>query len=213
MAKKSANVLPPVAVVWSRYNESVTAKLRDGALRAYRERGGDTANVGVFECPGSFELPGLAQVAAMTDRFAGVVALGCLIKGETKHDQYIAAAVADGLSRVSLSTGVPTAFGVLTVDTPKQAKARAGGKKGNKGAEAMHAVLDAAAAILAIEAWSPGITAAKGSHDKPDKAEPQERGHESKTTAKKSGKKSGKKAGKKPGSGEDSMDHEQAKGR
>ena len=99
----------------------------------------------------SASLAALALAAARTGKFRGVVALGCLIKGETSHDRYIAGAVAHGLMSVSLSMGIPVAFGVLTVDTPEQAEDRAGGSHGNKGAEAMAALLDTVQAIDALQ--------------------------------------------------------------
>lgn len=142
--------LPPVAVAVSRYNASVTDRLLKGAIDEYASRGGDPALVTVLHAPGAFELPAIALAAAQSGRFAGVVALGCLVRGETRHDRYIAQAVAHGLIDVTMRTGVPAAFGVITADTPEQAKARAGGKKGNKGTEAMAAVLDAAAVIAAV---------------------------------------------------------------
>ena len=136
-----------MCVVVSRYNAPITDKLLDGAKRVYAARGGDPADLKVASVPGSFELPMLALAAAETEEFAGVVALGCLIKGETSHDRYIAEAVAHGLMQASMSAAIPIAFGVLTVDTPEQAEARAGGAHGNKGEEAMHAVLDTLASI------------------------------------------------------------------
>ncbi len=145
---KPSRPAPPVAIVVSRYNPSVTQKLLEGAVDAYATRGGRSASI--LAAPGSYELVSLAHAAAKTGRFKGVVALGCLVKGETRHDEYIASAVAHGLVQASIDAGIPIAFGVLTVDTPKQAKARAGGKKGNKGAEAMHAVLDTIDAIEAL---------------------------------------------------------------
>jgi 6,7-dimethyl-8-ribityllumazine synthase len=142
-APSPAPIPPAIAVVVSRYNASVTDRLLAGAREAYGEAGfADDGRIVVIPAPGSYELPALALAAARTGRFRGVVGIGCLIKGETRHDQYIAQAVAHGLVNVTLVTGVPCAFGVLTVDTPEQAEARAGGAEGNKGAEAMHAVLD-----------------------------------------------------------------------
>lgn len=135
----------------SRYNATVTDALLDGAVAAYVERGGKEDDVTVVRAPGAYELPALALAAAQTGRFSGVVALGCLIKGETKHDQYIAQAVANGLVDVTMRTGVPCAFGVLTTETPEQALARSGGKKGNKGREAMEAVLETIDAMRELE--------------------------------------------------------------
>lgn len=157
---------PRIAVVVSRYNRSITAALLKGALAEYQARGGVRSAVSVFEAAGSFELPVLALAAAGSGRFDGIVALGCLIRGQTRHDRYIADAVAHGLTRVSLKTGVPVAFGVLTVEDAAQARARAGGKRGNKGADAMGAVLDAVECVRAIRA---GNTAWAADRKAPDK--------------------------------------------
>ncbi len=142
--------LPSVALIVAQYNASVTGRLRDAALEAYAEAGGDPAAVEVIEAPGSYELPALSLAAAKCGRFAGVVALGCIIQGETSHNRYIAEAVAHGLIRVTLQTGVPVTFGVLTVESAGQAYARAGGRDGNKGAEAMRAVLETISAMGAL---------------------------------------------------------------
>lgn len=139
---RQAAAPPRIAIVVSRYNASVTDRLLAGAEAAFASRGGSPDDLHVASAPGSFELPALAAAAARSGRFRGVVTLGCIIKGETSHDQYIAHAVAQGLVQITINTGVPCAFGVLTVDSPEQADARAGGVHGNKGDEAMHAVLD-----------------------------------------------------------------------
>jgi 6,7-dimethyl-8-ribityllumazine synthase len=143
MAKKSKprSALPPVAVVVSTYNATVTERLREGAIAAYVAGGGSPEGIHVYPAPGAFELPAVAMAAAMSGKFVGVVALGCLIKGETPHDRIIADAVAGGLIDVTIASGVPVTFGVLTVDTAEQALARAGGAEGNKGADAMLALL------------------------------------------------------------------------
>lgn len=172
--KGPSSTLPRLAVVVSRYNHTVTDRLLEGALAEYQERGGAETAVDVFPAPGSYELPGIALAAAETKRYGAVVALGCLIKGETSHDRYIADAVAQGLVAVTVKTGVPVAFGVLTVDTPEQAMARAGGKEGNKGREAVAAALETAATIDAVRIgtrrpWPPdGGTGV----ERPDKARP-----------------------------------------
>jgi 6,7-dimethyl-8-ribityllumazine synthase len=141
---------PRVAIIVSRYNWSVTRPMLEGALGEYAARGHETGSVAVFEAPGAFELPALAMAAADTGRYRGVLTIGCVIKGETRHDQYISQAVASGLVSVTLHTGVPVAFGVLTVETPEQARARAGGEHGNKGQESMAALLDTIIAMDAI---------------------------------------------------------------
>jgi 6,7-dimethyl-8-ribityllumazine synthase len=144
--------LPDVAIVVSRYNHTVTGPLLDGAQAAFANAGGDPRRLTIVDAPGAYELPALASAAARTGRFAGVLALGCIIKGETRHDEYIAHAVAQGLVNISILTGVPCALGVLTVDTPQQALARAGGTHGNKGQEAMEALLSTIGQIAALAA-------------------------------------------------------------
>ena len=164
---QSSNRLPPVALVVAQYNASVTNRLRDGALHAYAEAGGDPASVTVVEAPGAFELPALCSAVARSGRCAGVVALGCIIEGETTHGDHIARAVASGLVDITLQTGIPVSFGVLTVETAGQAHARAGGREGNKGIEAMQALLETLAAAAAL---GRGETTARCSLPKPDKA-------------------------------------------
>jgi 6,7-dimethyl-8-ribityllumazine synthase len=178
MPKARPVIQAPVAIVTSRYNASVTDALRDGAIEAYVRAGGRYEDLALIPAPGSFELPALALAAARAGRFAGVVALGCLIKGETSHDRFIADAVAHGLVQVTIATGVPVAFGVLTVDTPQQARDRAGGSKGNKGQEAMTALLDTIAAIQSLRVPRAGIApgrlakAEPTASTRPDKARP-----------------------------------------
>jgi 6,7-dimethyl-8-ribityllumazine synthase len=138
-----------VAVIVSRYHSHVTQRMLDGALAAARERG---AEVDVVPAPGAFELGILALEAARSGRYVGVAALGCVIRGDTTHYDYVCQAAADGVLRAGLDTGVPVAFGVVTTETPEQAFARAGGTAGNKGAEAVETALDAAAALAAIRA-------------------------------------------------------------
>jgi 6,7-dimethyl-8-ribityllumazine synthase len=141
---------PPLAIIVSRYHGAITSRLLDGAIDRYRMAGGRTEHLSVIDAPGAFELPVLASAAARSTLYAGVVALGCIIKGETSHDRVIAGAVAEGLTRVSLDTGKPVGLGLLTVDTEAQAMARAGGDAGNKGEEAMMAVLDVLASLHVI---------------------------------------------------------------
>lgn len=156
MTPPPAHPAPPrIAVVVSRYNASVTEPLLEGALSEYARRipGGPAPEV--YDAPGAFEIPAIACAAAACGRFEGVVALGCIVRGETRHDRYLAAAVAQGLTTISVTTGVPVGFGVLTVEKPSQARERAGGRKGNKGAEAMAAVIDAAAEIARVRSGAP----------------------------------------------------------
>jgi len=154
-----------IAVVVSRYNASITDRLLAGALEAHgRLRPGGVEPV-VIDAPGAFELAAISAAAARSGRFEGIVALACVIKGETSHDRYICEAVANALAVLPIHLGVPAAFGVLTVDSIAQAEARAGGAKGNKGAEAMEALLDT---IDTIEAIRSGRVSAGSA--RPDKA-------------------------------------------
>ena len=146
---------PPVAVVVSRYNAAITDELLAAAMQAYRHAGGRAAAVTVVQAPGAFELVPLVHAAARCGRFAGVVALGCIIKGETRHDEYLAHAVAHGLAHVAITTGIPVSLGVLTVDNIRQARDRAGGSHGNKGEEAMLALLQTIAEIRGLTTARP----------------------------------------------------------
>lgn len=130
-----------LAVVASRYNDNIVAALIAGARVAWRNRGGAEALLQLERVPGAFELPLAAQLLAQSRRVDAVVALGCVIRGETAHFDYIAAACANGLQRVMLDTGVPVSFGVLTVDTLGQALERAAADSSNKGAEALETAL------------------------------------------------------------------------
>jgi 6,7-dimethyl-8-ribityllumazine synthase len=141
-----------VAILVSRYNELITTKLLDGALACCAESGVSRKDVDVVWLPGAFELPAAAAAAAVSGRYACVVALGAVIRGETPHFEYVAGAAASGLTDVSVRYAVPVGFGVLTVDTLQQAVERAGGGAGNKGHEAAAAALGAADAIAQLRA-------------------------------------------------------------
>lgn len=155
---------PRVAVVTSRYNATITDALERGA-RAEFARRVPTGEIEVVPAPGAFELVALSSTAIATGRFAGVCALGCVIKGDTDHDKYINSAVAHGLADLASRTGVPVAFGLLTTNDAAQAEARAGGSCGNKGTEAMGALLDTIAAAVALRRG----TAAHSHGGRPDK--------------------------------------------
>ncbi|MGH8285263.1 MAG: 6,7-dimethyl-8-ribityllumazine synthase [Steroidobacteraceae bacterium] len=133
-----------IAIVASRFNDSIVAKLLEAAVETWREHGGDDSRLAIARVPGAFELPIAARRFALSKRYDGVVALGCVIRGETAHFDYVAGECARGLQLAALETGVPIAFGVLTVDTVEQALERAGPTSGNKGAEAMLTALDMA---------------------------------------------------------------------
>ena len=133
-----------IAVIVSRYHDFVTDRLQSGALAGLAALGVADANITVVRVPGAFEIPLAAQHAAASGRFDAVACLGCLIRGETPHFEYISAAVAHGLTSVAGATGVPMAFGVLTTNTAEEALARAGDGPGNKGREAALAAIDMA---------------------------------------------------------------------
>ena len=133
-----------IAVLVSRYHEEITSALEQGAKDAHAAGGGDPEKLEIHDCPGAFELAGLAGVAVATGRFDAVVCLGCVVKGETSHDAWINGAVANELAAMSARQGVPVAFGLLTVDDLDQARARSGGARGNKGEESMNAAMAAA---------------------------------------------------------------------
>ncbi len=132
------------AVVVSRFNELVTQKLLEGAVSTLRRCGVNDEDITVVWVPGSFELPFAANELAKTGRYAAICCLGAVLQGETDHNQYINQQAAGGIMRVGLETGVPVLFGVLTCDNLEQALNRAGGKVGNKGAEAALAAVELA---------------------------------------------------------------------
>ncbi|HET9440796.1 MAG TPA: 6,7-dimethyl-8-ribityllumazine synthase [Longimicrobiales bacterium] len=129
------------AVVVSRFNEAVTERLLAGARACFTDHGYQDADVAVFSVPGAWELP-IAALHAARNGFSGVVAIGCVVRGDTPHFDYVAGGAAEGLARVSVETGVPVAFGVLTTEDMDQALDRAGGKHGNKGYEAALTALE-----------------------------------------------------------------------
>lgn len=139
-----------VAILVSRYNELVTTKLLEGARACCREAGIADAAVDVLWTPGAFELPTAAAAAAETGRYAAIVALGAVIRGETPHFDYVAGEAARGLNDVAVRHALPVAFGVLTVDTMQQALDRAGGAAGNKGYEAAAAAIELADALAEL---------------------------------------------------------------
>lgn len=124
-----------VAIVVSRFNSFITDRLVEGALDALRRHGVLDKDISLVKVPGSFELP-LAARRASAGKVDAVIALGALIRGGTPHFEYLSAEVTKGIAQVTLDTGVPVAFGVLTTDTIEQAIERAGSKAGNKGFEA-----------------------------------------------------------------------------
>jgi 6,7-dimethyl-8-ribityllumazine synthase len=139
-----------VAVVASRYNEDVTSRLLDGALARLRERGIPDEDVDVARVPGAFEIPGIAKRLALTGRYAAIVCIGAVIRGETPHFEYICQASAYGIVEVGLETGVPCSFGVITCDSEEQALSRTGGLMGHKGKEAADAAVEMASLYASV---------------------------------------------------------------
>jgi 6,7-dimethyl-8-ribityllumazine synthase len=140
------------AVVAARFNEAVSEKLLDGALGAFAAHGVPADRVDAHWVPGSFELPQAALALARTGRYAGIVCVGTVIKGETPHFDYVAGAAAQGISRAALDSGIPISFGVITALTAEQAWARAGGQVGNRGQEAALATLQMVSWLHAVRA-------------------------------------------------------------
>jgi len=131
-----------VSIVVAKFNDFVTDRLLAGALAALDRAGVGADAVTIVRVPGAFEIPIAAQHAAKSGRFDAVVCLGCLIRGETPHFEYISSSVAQGITAAAAATGVPMAFGVLTTNSAEEALARAADGPGNKGHEAALAALE-----------------------------------------------------------------------
>ena len=125
-----------VAIIASRWNDFVVSRLIGGATDAIERLGGSSESITIIRVPGSFELPMAAKIAAASKKYDAIICLGAVIRGETSHNQYIAAEVFKGIGQVSLQTDLPIALGVVTADNLEQAIDRAGAKSGNKGFEA-----------------------------------------------------------------------------
>ncbi len=132
-----------IGLVASRFNDAVVRRLVDGAVDCLRRHGVADDDIELAWTPGAFELPVVARRLAASGRVDAIVALGCVVRGETAHFEYVAAQSAE-VGRVATDTGVPVAFGVLTTDTFEQAVDRAGGKAGNKGWDAALAAIETA---------------------------------------------------------------------
>ncbi|HEY9159922.1 MAG TPA: 6,7-dimethyl-8-ribityllumazine synthase [Desulfomonilia bacterium] len=131
-----------VAIVASRFNEFITARLIDGALDALARHGVNPKDITIYRVPGSFEIPPVAKKVALNGSVDGVICLGAVIRGSTPHFDYISAEVSKGIAHVSMEANVPVIFGVLTTDTIEQAVERAGTKAGNKGFDAAMSLLE-----------------------------------------------------------------------
>ena len=131
-------------IVVTRFNEFVVEPLLRGALDALKRHGATEKQIEIVRVPGAFDMPIVVRKLAMSRRYEALVALGAVIRGQTPHFDYVAGECASGLARIALESGVPIGFGVLTTDTMEQAVDRAGGKAGNKGADAALASLEMA---------------------------------------------------------------------
>lgn len=144
-----------VAITVGEFNGDITSRLLDGALEALAEAGVARDRIDVLPVPGAFELPLGAMALAKTRRYSCVIALGCVIRGDTPHFEYVAAEAASGVQLAGLETGIPISFGVLTCDSRRQAEERAGGDQGNKGVEAARSALEMADALSRLRASVP----------------------------------------------------------
>lgn len=133
-----------IALVASRFNEAVVERLVEGAVQALAAHGADPGGLELIRVPGAFDLPPVVRQIAESRQFDAIIALGAVIRGETPHFDYVASECAAGLARIASETRVPVAFGVLTTDTEEQAMERAGGREGNKGADAACAAIELA---------------------------------------------------------------------
>lgn len=142
------------AIVVSRYNESITRSLLNGAVTTFRENGVQDSQLDVIWVPGAWELPIAVNKLAESNRYAAIVGLGAVIRGETTHDQHINRQVSLSLGEISLRNGIPISFGLLTCNSVEQAIHRAGGSHGNKGVECALAALEMADLLPRLPAKS-----------------------------------------------------------
>lgn len=129
-------------IILSRFNDFIGSKLLDGAIDELKRHGVADDNIDVVRVPGAFEIPLTAQKFAQTGKYVAVITLGAVIKGATSHYDYVCAEVSKGVAQVSLQTGVPVIFGVLTTDNIEQAIERAGTKAGNKGSDCAKSAIE-----------------------------------------------------------------------
>jgi 6,7-dimethyl-8-ribityllumazine synthase len=140
-----------VAIVAAKFNDTIVANLLRGAVDAWGKYGGASNDLLVARVPGAFELPVAVRALALSGEYQAVVALGCVIRGDTPHFDYVAGECARGLQNVSCDTGVPVAFGVLTVENVEQAVERAAATGPNKGTESMEAALEMASLLEKLD--------------------------------------------------------------
>ena len=154
-AKPAAGGDPAFAVIAASFNDMVVRRLLEGATASFEAAGVPSDRIHVMWVPGAFELPLAARTAAAAGRYAAVVCLGAVVRGETAHFDYVAGEAARGIMETGLQTGVPVLFGVLTTDTLDQAMDRAGGAHGNKGWDAARAALEMVKALDDIHGHAP----------------------------------------------------------
>ena len=140
-----------IAIVATRFNDFMVDHLIGGALDYLTRHGADRENLTLVRVPGAFELPVLCKRLAASGAYHGIVALGAVIRGATPHFDFVAAEASKGLAHVSLESGIPIGFGLLTTDTMEQAIERSGSKGGNKGVEAASALLETIRVLEQIE--------------------------------------------------------------
>ncbi len=140
-----------IAIVVSRWNELITNRLLDGARDALRRHGVAEEHIDIVWVPGSFEIPLVCRLLAERGQYDAIIALGAVIRGATSHYEHVAGAVSSGIAQVSLQTGVPCIFGVITTENIEQAIERAGTKAGNKGFEAATAAIEMATLLRSLK--------------------------------------------------------------
>jgi 6,7-dimethyl-8-ribityllumazine synthase len=144
-------------IVVSRFNSLVTKQLLDGAIDCLIRHGASDKNITVAYCPGSYEIPQVTHQLASAGNVDAVICLGCIIRGETPHYDYIASEAARGINQVAMLTGVPVSFGVLTTETLEQALERAGAKAGNKGWDAAMTAMELVHVARQLSAGKKGL--------------------------------------------------------
>ncbi len=133
-----------IGIVWARFNEQITRSLLEASQRALMQAGLKESDVDIFDVPGAFEIPSVAQKIANAKTYDAIICLGTVIRGSTPHFEYVASEVSKGIARVSQDSGIPVIFGVITADTIEQAIERAGTKDGNKGSDAASSAIEMA---------------------------------------------------------------------
>ena len=141
-------------LVVSRFNEFITSKLLSGAIDALMRHGCNEDDITSVRVPGAFDLPLVAKKLAESGQYDAIICLGCVIRGQTPHFDYVAGEAAKGIAQVALSTGVPVTFGVITADTLEQAVERAGAKAGNRGADVAPSAIELANVVTQLATTS-----------------------------------------------------------